>query len=110
MLYITFGEVMGFSGFLATGLAFAVRPNDGIARQGRRVGFHCCLSKWHWSVSGLLLLWALQFVEVMGFRFFGAPRFWLAPSVRMVALVSKGVWAPFTAVVPKDVGRKSFAF
>ena len=38
---ILFGEVIGFSLFRATVLAFAIRPKDGIAKQGRRGGFHC---------------------------------------------------------------------
>ena len=32
--YIKIGEVIGFSLFRATGLAFAIRPKDGIAKQG----------------------------------------------------------------------------
>ena len=36
------GEGIGFKLFRATGLAFAIRPKDGVARQGRRGGFHCC--------------------------------------------------------------------
>ena len=39
------GEVIGFRLFWATGLAFAIRPKDGVARQGRRGGFHCYYSK-----------------------------------------------------------------
>ena len=37
--YIISGEVIGFRLFRATGLAFAIRPKDGVARQGRRGGF-----------------------------------------------------------------------
>ena len=32
---------MDFRLFRATELAFAIRPKDGVARQGRRGGFHC---------------------------------------------------------------------
>ena len=38
--YIMSGEVIGFRLFRATGLAFAIRPKDGIAKQGRWGGFH----------------------------------------------------------------------
>ena len=34
--YIKIGEVIGFGLFRATGLPFAIRPKDGVARQGRR--------------------------------------------------------------------------
>ena len=37
--YIKIGEVIGFSLFRATGLAFAIRPKDSVAKQGRRGGF-----------------------------------------------------------------------
>ena len=47
--YITSGEVIGFRLFRATGLAFAIRPKDGVARQGRRGGFHFCCSKACWN-------------------------------------------------------------
>ena len=43
------GEVIGFRLFRATGLAFAIRPKDGVARQGRRGGFHCYCSKACWN-------------------------------------------------------------
>ena len=43
------GEVIGFRLFRATGLAFAIRPKDGVARQGRRGGFHCYCSKVCWN-------------------------------------------------------------
>ena len=43
--YIYVGEVIGFRLFRAMGLAFAIRPKDGVARQGRRGGFHGCCSK-----------------------------------------------------------------
>ena len=50
--YIMSGEVIGFRLFRATGLAFAIRPKDGVARQGRRGGFH-----------KLLVITCLQFVR-----------------------------------------------
>ena len=43
------GEGIGFRLFRATGLAFAIRPKDGVARQGRRGGFHCYCSKVCWN-------------------------------------------------------------
>ena len=42
--YIISGEVIGFRLFRATGLAFAIRPKDGVARQGRRP---CRVGGWH---------------------------------------------------------------
>ena len=47
--YIMSGEVIGFRLFRATGLAFAIRPKDGVARRGRRGGFHCYCSKACWN-------------------------------------------------------------
>ena len=46
-------EVIDFRLFRATELAFAIRPKDGVARQGRRGGFHCYCPK---SYSKFLLL------------------------------------------------------
>ena len=49
------GEVIGFRLFRATGLAFAIRPKDGVARQGRRGGFHCYCSKVCWNNFSVLV-------------------------------------------------------
>ena len=42
-------EVIDFRLFRATELAFAIRPKDGVARQGRRGGFHCYCPKACWN-------------------------------------------------------------
>ena len=44
-LYYRLVKFIGFRLFRATGLAFAIRPKGGVARQGRRGGFHCYRSK-----------------------------------------------------------------
>ena len=49
------GEVIGVRLFRATGLAFAIRPKDGVARQGRRGGFHCYCPKACWN--NFIVLW-----------------------------------------------------
>jgi hypothetical protein len=47
--YIKRVEVIDFRLFRATELAFAIRPKDGVARQGRRGGFHCYCPKSCWN-------------------------------------------------------------
>ena len=47
--YIKRVEVIDFRLFRATELAFAIRPKDGVARQGRRGGFHCYCPKACWN-------------------------------------------------------------
>ena len=49
LYYIKRIEVIDFRLFRATELAFAIRPKDGVARQGRRGGFHCCCPKVCWN-------------------------------------------------------------
>ena len=53
------GEGIGFRLFRATGLAFAIRPKDGVARQGRRGG----LLKVQW------LIYIGLFVNQLSFAF-----------------------------------------
>ena len=49
IIILQVGEVIGFRLFQATGLAFAIRPKDSVAKQGRRGGFHCYRSKGYWN-------------------------------------------------------------
>ena len=56
------GEGIGFRLFRATGLAFAIRPKDGVARQGRRGGFHCCCSKVCWNNFSVVVIFKVQYL------------------------------------------------
>ena len=62
--YIKRIEVINFRLFRATELAFAIRPKDGVAMQGRRGGFHCYCPKSCWNNFSVVYIFKVQFSSV----------------------------------------------